>query len=164
MKKEEKSILIIAVILLILVIILTMVLLNKRKENNEESIKVVGEQEVIEGEKYTEKLEDGTKINTSTEFNSTKIYNDLEISNIQFTEKDGMSVLLADVKNTSNKKHEIEIVTITIIGENEEEISKIKPVIGEIEPGETIKLNASITADVTNAKDFRIENREEKLK
>ncbi len=111
----------------------------------------------VNEEKYTEVLDDGTKINTSEEFNNKKRYKSLEISNIQYTEKDGMSVLLADVKNMGSTKHEIEIVRITILGENGEEITKIKPVIGNIEPGETIKLNASITADVANAKDFKIE-------
>ena len=38
-----------------------------------------------------------------------------------------------------------------------EVITETKPVIGKVEPGETIKLNATITADVVNAKDFKIE-------
>ena len=68
-----------------------------------------------------------------------------------------MSVLLADVKNTGSTTHEAEIVKITILGENGEVITETKPVIGKVEPGETIKLNATITADVVNAKDFKIE-------
>ena len=68
-----------------------------------------------------------------------------------------MSVLLADVTNNGTSAHEPELVKITILGDNEEVITEIKPVIGDIEPGETVQLNASITADVANAKDFRIE-------
>ena len=68
-----------------------------------------------------------------------------------------MSVLLADVTNNGTTRHEVEIVKITILGDNGEVITEIKPIIGEIEPGETIQLNASITADVANAKDFTIE-------
>ena len=147
--KKKDVILIVAIILLI--IVLALILVKKNKENE---LKEVSEQEE---QKYVKILENGTKINTSTEFNSTKTYNGLEISNIQFTEKDGMSVLLADIKNISNRKHEIEIVKITIIGENGEEIAEIKPIIGNIEEGETIKLNANITTDATNAKDFIIE-------
>ena len=115
------------------------------------------EEQVVNEERYTTMLDDGTKINTSEEFNNEKTYGNLSISNIQYTEKDGMSVLLADVTNNGSTKHEPEIVKITILGENGEVITEIKPVIGDIEPGETIKLNASITADVTNAKDFKIE-------
>lgn len=71
-----------------------------------------------------------------------------------------MTVLLADVTNKGSTTHENEIVKITILGENDEELSTTKPVIGKIEPGETVKINATITADVANAKDFRIESAE----
>ena len=121
------------------------------------SIDVIQKKEQEEEEKYTTELEDGTKINTSEEFNSTKTYQDLEISNIQFTERDDMTVLLADVVNKGTSAHAPEIVKITILGDNEEVITEIKPVIGDIEAGETVQLNASVTADVANAKDFRIE-------
>ena len=82
-------------------------------------------------EKYTTELDDGTKINTGEEFNSTKTYGSLEISNIQFTEKEGMTVLLADVTNKGSTTHENEVVEITILGENGEELSTTKPVIGK---------------------------------
>lgn len=142
---------VIIIILLLVTILLTILLLsNLKNDKNDE----VGE---LENEIYTEKLKDGTKINVSKEFNKTKNYKGLEISNIQFTEKNGMSVLLADIKNLGNTRHEAEIVKITILGENGEKIAEISPVIGDVELGETIKLNASITADVTNAKDFKIE-------
>ena len=96
-------------------------------------------------------------MNTSEDFNNTKTYGNLTISNIQYTERNGQSVLLADVTNNGSTRHEVEIVKITILGENNEVITEIKPVIGDIEPGETIKLNASISADVANARDFTIE-------
>ena len=85
------------------------------------------------------------------------MYGELEISNIQYTEQNGKTVLLADVTNKGNTTHENEIVKITILGENGEEITTTKPVIGKMEPGETVKINATITADVSNAKDFKIE-------
>ena len=118
------------------------------EEKNEETVNV---------EKYTTELENGKKLNTSEEFNTTKKYRDLEISNMQYTEQNDISVMLADVTNTGNRIHEPEIVKITIYGDNNEVITEIKPVIGTIEPGETIKLNASILADVANAKDYTIE-------
>ena len=109
-----------------------------------------------ETETYASKLEDGTRMNTSNEFNTTKKYKDLEISNIQFTEKNGMSVLLADVKNTGSSKHEEEVVKITIVGEDGKE-TQVRAIIEEIEAGETAQLNTSMTADMVNAKDFKVE-------
>lgn len=156
MNSNEKRWIILLVAVIAIAIVLIVVLTgNKGKEKNVNE----GQQEEVQvnEEKYTTELNDGTKINTSEEFNSVKKYNNLEISNMQFTEKDGKSVMLADVKNVGSTTHEVEIVKVTILGENGETITEIKPIIGKVEPGETIKLNASISADVANAKDFKIE-------
>ena len=156
MTKDEKR----WIILLIAVVIIAIVLivgLNWKKENNGGETQQEQDEIQVNEEKYTTELSDGTKLNTSEEFGNVKTYKNLTISNIQYTERNGQSVLLADVTNNGNTRHEIEIVKITILGEDNEVITEIKPVIDNIEPGETIKLNASISADVANAKDFRIE-------
>ena len=152
---EKRWIILLAAVIAIAIVLIVVLTGNKGKEENVNE----GQQEEVQvnEEKYTTELNDGTKINTSEEFNSVKKYNDLEISNMQFTEKDGKSVMLADVKNIGSTTHEVEIVKVTILGENGETITEIKPIIGKVEPGETIKLNASISADVANAKDFKIE-------
>lgn len=157
MNSNEKRWIILLVAVIAIAIVLIVVLTgNKGKEENVNE----GQQEEVQvnEEKYTTELNDGTKINTSEEFNSVKKYNNLEISNMQFTEKDGKSVMLADVKNIGITTHEVEIVKVTILGENGETITEIKPIIGKVEPGETIKLNATISADVANAKNFKIES------
>lgn len=155
MSKNEKRwiILLVAVVVIAIVFFVIITRENKKEEENTQNTT----NEVANEEKYTEQLEDGTKLNTSEEFNSSKTFGNLEIGNVQYTSKNGMSVLLADVKNNGTTVHEKEIVKITILGDNGEVITEIKPVIGKIEPGQTIKLNASITADVANAKDFKIE-------
>ena len=155
MSKNEKRwiILLVAVVVIAIVFFVVITRGNKKEEENTQNTT----NEVVNEEKYTEQLEDGTKLNTSEEFNSSKTFGNLEIGNVQYTSKNGMSVLLADVKNNGTTVHEKEIVKITILGDNGEVITGIKPVIGKIEPGQTIKLNASITADVANAKDFKIE-------
>ncbi len=150
-KKRWLLLLIIAVILVIVTIVVYAINRNDNKEVEEKN------EETVNVEKYTTELENGKKLNTSEEFNTTKKYRDLEISNMQYTEQNDISVMLADVTNTGNRIHEPEIVKITIYGDNNEVITEIKPVIGTIEPGETIKLNASILADVANAKDYTIE-------
>ena len=155
MNSNEKRWLILLIAVLVIAIVLIVVLLNVNGKN--EKVQNGENNSIRNEEKYTTELEDGTKVNTGEEFNSTKTYGNLEISNIQYTEQDGMTVLLADVTNKGSSKHEKEVVKITILGENGEELSSTKPIIGEIEPGETVKINASITADVSNAKDFTIE-------
>ena len=155
MSKNEKRWIILLVAVVIIAIVFFAVIIGGNKANKEEQNTTTNE--ITNEEKYTEQLEDGTKLNTSEEFNNSKTYGNLEISNVQYTSKNGMSVLLADVKNNGTTTHENEIVKITILGDNEEVITEIKTVIGKIEPGETIKLNASITADVANARDYKIE-------
>ena len=156
MSNNEKRWIVLLVAVLLIAVILIVVLAQGNKEKER-----VGEEgqstETANEEKYITELNDGTKVNTSEEFNSTKMYGELEISNIHYTEQNGKTVLLADVTNKGNTTHENEIVKITILGENGEEITTTKPVIGKMEPGETVKINATITADVSNAKDFKIE-------
>ena len=146
------------IILLVAVIVIAIVLIVGLANGENKDVQQQGQEEtVVNEERYTTELSDGTKLNTSEDFNNTKTYGDLTISNIQYTTRNGSSVLLADVTNNGSTRHEVEIVKLTILGDNNEVITEIKPVIGDIEPGETIKLNASISADVTNAKDFKIE-------
>ncbi len=153
MNKKEKSLIIILGIVTILVIILIIVF-SKNKMNLEDQPEANIE---TNAEKYVAELSNGTRLNVSEQLNAKKTYKSLEITNIQYTEKDGESLLLADITNKGTTTHETEIVKITILGENDEIITEIKPIIGEVKAGETIKLNASITADIVNAKDFTIE-------
>ncbi len=158
MSSSEKRWIAFLIVILLLVIILKVVLVNEKNERiMEAKVQDKVQAEVVDTEKYTIELNDGTKLNMGYEFNQIKTYGDLEISNIQYTEKNDMTVLLADVTNKGNSTHEIEVVEITILDENEEELTTTKPIIGRIEPGETVKINASITADVANAKNFTIE-------
>ena len=150
------------ILLLIVIVVVIIILIFTIGSNNEENVNntniVIATPTTDENEEiYTEKLYDGTKLNTSEEFNSAKTYNNLSIDNIQYTEKDGMTLLLADVTNNGSTIHEMEWVDISILDENNEVITVMEALIGKIEPGATIKLNASTTADVSNAKDFTIE-------
>ena len=153
MKNKEKKVLIIVILILAVIgIFVILVTNNNKKEKNNNTLN----QNIFE-EKYVSVLEDGTKLNISKEFNETKKYKDLEISNIQYTEKDGMTVLLADVTNVGDTIQKEEIVKVVVFGENDEILTDFKTIIEEIKPGETKQINASVTADFANAKDFKIE-------
>ena len=155
MNNNEKRWIILLIAVVIIAIVLIVVL--PRVSNNEGEVQRGESEQAKENEeKYTTVLDDGTKVNTGEEFNSTKTYGNLEISNIQLSENNGTSVLLADVTNKGESTHEQETVKITIVGEDNSETT-VNAIIGTIEPGETIKLNTSMTADVVNAKDFKIE-------
>lgn len=157
MKDNEKKGIILLVIIAIVIIFIIVKVTGKKEEDiakeNTSNVPAQGN-----AEKYVENLENGVKINKSEEFNKTKKYKNMEISNIQFTYQEGKSVLLADVKNTASVKHNNEIVKITILDENNKVIEVLEPVLPTIEPGETKQLNVIISgADSVNAKDFKIE-------
>ena len=156
MNQNEKRwiVLLVAVVIIAIVFFVVLGFRNKDGEDLADNSQNVPTNE----EQYTVQLDDGTKLNTSEDFNSNKTYGDLEISNIQYTTRpDGMTVLLADVTNKGTTNHELEMVKITILDQNGEAITEIRPLIDAMAPGETVQINASITADVPNAKDFTIE-------
>lgn len=159
MTNKEKKV--IFTVVAIMVGILLLVVITKggnKKEGGNKNLASTNSESNIE--KYTTTLEDGTKINNSSEFNKTKTYKNIEISNIQFTYQSGKSVLLADVKNTASATHESEIVKMTILDENNNVIDELAPIVPKMEAGETKKLNVIISgADSSNAKDFKIEEK-----
>ena len=157
MIQDKKNWIALIIGVVLISIILIVVLVRGEDNKTQEPMEEIRQEEE---EKYLIELEDGTKVNTSEELKNVKAYGNLRIGNIQFTEQNGRSKLTAEVKNTGNTTHEAEIVKIKIKGENNEIITEIKPVIGKIEPGETIKLSATITAEVANAKDIEIESME----
>lgn len=159
MKKKEKIWIITLVIILLVVILFAKT--RKRDEETEGTVNSVLETPINNNEEqYVTDLHDGTKLNISEELNSAKTYGTLEITNIQYTEKNGITVLLADVTNRGTTKHEMEWVKITILDEAGERLTQIIACIGDVEPGGTIQLNASINVDVANARDFTIESDE----
>lgn len=159
MNSNEKRWIILLVAVVIIAIVFFVVITNINKDNKGSQNNVTQQQSVQNNnnEQFTTELDDGTKINTSETFGKTKTYNNLEISNIQFTEKDGQSTFLADVKNNGTTTHEPEIVKIVLLDENGNTVATLNPAIEKIEPGETAQINSMISADVTNVKDFRIE-------
>ena len=152
---EKRWVILLVAVLAIAVVLIVGLGMNGNKQNTS-----IGGQSQTQGTTGTQTGDENsnyaTRVNTNEDFNSTKIYNDLEISNIQLSENNGTSVLLADVTNKGDNTHEQETVKITIVGEDDSETT-VNAIIGTIEPGETIKLNTSMTADVVNAKDFKIE-------
>lgn len=164
-KNEGMWILLLIVVVIIAIGLIVGLGMNKGKNNTnldtqqgqmqeKEQDKEIEEEE--QKDTYATKLEDGTRLNTSSELKETKTYKDLEISNIQFTEKNGSSVLLADVTNKGSETHEKETVKI-IITEEDGSKTEVRALIGEIKAGETVKLNTSMTADKVSAKDFEIQ-------
>lgn len=106
-----------------------------------------------------EKIGSDVKVNNNEDLAKTKTYNNIEMSNIKFTSQNGNSVLVADVKNIGEIKHEKEIITLSIIGSDDTEIATLDTILTDLEPGETKQLTVLATADIINAKNFIIKEK-----
>lgn len=154
MKNKKKSILGILIVILILVIAITVVCFAVIKNKEKGKEQQVQENEKVE--EFVQILDDGTKLNTSKKLQETKIISGLKIQNIQLTDKNGQSVLVADVTNESGKDTDITLLDIILYDKEGNEIVTIPGIISPMKVGETRQLSAGITSDYANAYDFKI--------
>ena len=149
MRSKEKRMILILLVILIIAIVIFAVTKNKKgnKEENTENKPV---------EEFVQVLEDGTKLNTSTKLNEAKEVNGLKFENIQFTEQNGQSILLADVTNNSEKTTDLILVDLILLDKNGNEIVTVGGIISPLQPGEKTQFNTSMTLDYANAYDFKI--------
>ncbi len=153
MKKQKIEI--IAMLILIVIILISIIYFITREkqkvvENNVDDI------ENIEKEEYVQVLDDETKYNTSAKLKEAKSINGLEISNIQLTDKNEQSVLLATITNRSGKATDIILINITLYDKEGNIITEIPGIISPMKINETSELIAGITTDYANAYDFKV--------
>lgn len=148
--KKNKTLKLIFFIILIIVIIFAIKYIASKKQNKNNSS---GNNQ---DEKYVKVQDDGTKLNDSKELNKNKKLDNLELSNIQLTYKDGITTLFCDVKNTSDTATSLQSVKVILRDKQGNDIYSFDGIIEAIQPGETQQFNTSITADFANAYDFTI--------
>lgn len=149
MKKRKISIKAWVIVAIILIIIIVAVIVNINKKNKHETTE-------NDENSYVEEIADGIRINKSTKLNESKLVNGLLISNIQLTESDGMTTLLADVTNKTEQKTLFKKLRIILLDENENEISSMIAFLNDINAGETTQLNVSTTSNYIKAYDFKV--------
>lgn len=152
MKKKEKRMILILLFILVIAIVIFSVTKNKKANK-----KVENTVENTVTEKYVQVLEDGTKLNKSSKFNEAKEVSGFKFENIQFTEKNGQSVLLADVTNNTGKATtNYTLVDVTLYDDTGKEIVTLGGIISPLKSGEKTQFNMSSTLDYANAYDFKI--------
>ena len=152
MKKKEKIAIGVLIAITIIAIIALMIMNNKGGKSASKKNETKSD--------MSYELEDGTQLNTSSKLNEIKKFDGLEISNIQITQKDNVSLLLAKIANISNTKQGGYVIDIKIIDKQGNEIKTVPFLVKELEPGETTQLNASATFDFVDAYDFVISKKE----
>ncbi len=152
MKQSEKRMIAILIAITVVVIAIVMITKGNKKGNIEET---QGGENTVK-EEFVERLEDGTRLNTSNKLQETKIIDGMEISGIQLTEKDNVSIILGTVTNKTKETKGGYPVDVKIVDKKGEEIITISAIIGELAPGESSQFSTSATFDYANAYDFVI--------
>ena len=126
---------------------------NYQKQNSES-------QQVEENavkEEFVQKTDDGTKVNVGSKITEDKEVSGLKFTNVQLTEKNNQSTLLADVENATGKNlTDYTNLDITFLTKDGQEIITIKGILAPLKSGEKTQLNAGLTQDVANAYDIKI--------
>lgn len=155
-KTNEKGITRITLILGAIGVVLVAILIWSMVRNNSKKEELGSNVNQNVKEEFVQNLSDGSKLNVSEQLQKTKKVDGLEFTNIQLREVGGITTLLADVTNTNKSTVARKIVTIDILDKTGNKITSSRAVIEDLAAGAKYQLNASVTADVANAYDFRV--------
>lgn len=155
MRKSEKRLILILVIITIIVTAIYFVIKNKNKieelDGNNSNTQMQNQ-----SQENISILEDGTKLNISNKIKETKKIDGLEFTDMEITEKDNVTVILANIKNTTNEIKGNYPINIKVVDKDSKEIISISGYVGEVKPNQLITFNASATFDFSNAYDIII--------
>ena len=98
-------------------------------------------------------------INTSNKLKEDKVESGFEISNINFSEKDGHTSLEADVTNMTGTAQGNFMAEIVLLDKEGKEQGRIPVAIPETQIGETVGIQAGINDQYANAYNFRLEKK-----
>lgn len=156
-KSNEKGISKVTLILCTIGMILVIILIWSTINNNSKKVGTNANSSLENTQnQFAQGLADGSRLNTSEKLMKDKRIDGLEITNICLKELGGITTLLADVKNVTKSEITEKIITIDILDKSGNKITTARTVINNIASGETKELNASITVDVSNAYDFKV--------
>lgn len=154
MKKKERKM--IGVIILIGLLVIGIIFFAVRGKKDSELPQQAGIVENKVGEEFVKVLDDGTKVNTSNKLSIPKKIEGLDVGNIQLTDKNGVSVVLADVVNNTSSKSQLMKVTLTLLDKSGNKIVDMNGIIPALDPGEKTQLNMGAGSGYANAYDFNI--------
>lgn len=166
MKKEKNLFLKIVLIAIIVGIIVFIIMNIVKSKNSKEGVgqnnqKQNSESQQVEEnavkEEFVQQTDDGTKVNVGSKITDDKDVNGLKFTNVQLTEKNNQSTLLADVENTTGKNlTDYTNLDITFLTKDGQEIITVKGILPPLKSGDKTQFNTGLTQDVANAYDIKI--------
>lgn len=166
MKKEKNLFLKIVLIAIIVGIIVFIIMNIVKSKNSKEGVgqnnqKQNSESQQVEEnavkEEFVQQTDDGTKVNVGSKITDDKDVNGLKFTNVQLTEKNNQSTLLADVENATGKNlTDYTNLDITFLTKDGQEIITVKGILPPLKSGDKTQFNTGLTQDVANAYDIKI--------
>ena len=144
---EKRMIAILVAIALVAIIIVCMKNTNKSKKQKTET---------NQAESTVSIFDDGTMLNNSDKLHETKKLEGMEISQIQLTEKEGETQLIATVTNTSSTDQGHYPIIIKMLDKEGKEIGTMNGYIGKIKPEKSMKFSTEASFDSSNVYDFTV--------
>lgn len=145
MTKRGKIFMIVVTILIAVLIIASIIFIAVTPKKRKGAVKSVDE------DKYVKLLEDGTKENTSAKLQEDKKFDNLDITEIKLIESNQITKLTGTITNNTDKARGDYDAKIIFVDSKNNELSEMGFHVKQLQPGESTKLNASITFDYSNA-------------
>lgn len=155
---KKKIIIIVSVVVILAVIIggIIAAIKIKQKPSSPSPTNTVKESQIKNVKDFVGELEDGTKVNTNAKFKTPSTLGDYSIDNIRLTMKNGITTFRATATNNGNTQTELKEVTLVLLNENGEEMTKAQGILNQAAPGASQELNISITADYIHAAGYKL--------
>ena len=151
MKKEkEKNLFLKIVLIAIIVGIIVFIIMNiVKSKNTKEGV----------GQNYQKQNSESQQVeeNAVKEEFVQQTDDGLKFTNVQLTEKNNQSTLLADVENATGKNlTDYTNLDITFLTKDGQEIITVKGILPPLKSGDKTQFNTGLTQDVANAYDIKI--------
>ena len=166
MKNKKKYLFVILLVIFIIIVVKKNIIkVPEVKKDNSETQKIAKDNKYSsekdqkdtseKKQEYVYEITDGIKFNKSSKLIEEKKLGNFVINNIQLTSQDGVTTLIADVKNTG-EKNDTKSINIQFLDEQNKIIKTAKGIINPMDTNETTKLNISISSDYVDAYNINI--------
>lgn len=160
-KKSSKKLNVKKIVILILVVLIAVISLGLAfKQEDDREAKEKEQQALVDANKNYETLDDGTQVNVSKKLMEDKSVESLIVTNPQITRKNGITTIVADVKNNSTENQGGFSVDLIFMEKDGDKITQLVGYIEKLSPGSSAELLVSGSYDFIDAYDYKIEKKQ----
>ncbi|MEG0872556.1 MAG: hypothetical protein RSE00_01045 [Clostridia bacterium] len=166
MQKRDRTILIAIIAVVTIAVIVIVIFAVKAKKDDMKkggTDNNPGTQQQSNEPVNTENVEvktDGTKENNSSKLKEDKEFEGMAIKDIKLNAQGGLTNFTAKVENKTGKDFDGKPVIIVFTGKDGKEVSTLEAYVGQTKAGGSSMIDASATADLSNAFDFSIKSKD----